>query len=356
MSVDPPIPLEEKRCYSRLVSTGHFLYFGDGKHRFYLESRCPNDKLENLATCARCIVKVVSKYQYTSNYQHGLIYEPIPPHSHLYGGAWYEENAKKWGAPAEEDLAHAIRLQKEARMDLSKVDMPTIPKKMPRPRKQTSTAPTTVSEAPAPAPVPVPVPVPELKISTEIPQDPPTVKRVRRPVSKKLSPMAPVSVEESSTYPPSTSLPILTLFQPQEPKQEEPQQELQEEKKEAVEEKPRRGRKKKEASEEEPKKRATKKKPSSYEKLVHALPVIHKDSCIPTHKEEEMEEHSIEDYETEDVILSIFILDGTVYFRDAKKNKLYRRIKEKTIGQYVGRYDPYTDSLVTDVPDSDDEE
>ncbi len=353
---------EDNRCYSRIVSTGHFLYFGDGKHRFYLESRCPNHRLEGRATCERCIVKIISKYQYTSNYQHGLIYEPIPPHSHLFGGSWYEENEKKWGKPSEEDLKHAMEIQKEARMDLSKVKASSVSKKMPRPRKNP-----TISVTPVPAPATVPPPAPsiqdltkekELSISTDIPEVPQTsskVKRIRRPVAKKLSPMSPVPVAvESSTYPPSTSLPILGLFQPpEETVTKEPVTATEIEKEdEKTEEKPRRGKKK---TDTEPKKKVTKKK-SPYEKLVHSLPVVHKDSCIPTHKEAEIEEHDIEDYETEEVRLSIFILDGTVYFRDSKKNKLYRRIKEKTIGQYVGRYDPYTDSIVTDVPDSDDEE
>ena len=69
-----------------------------------------------------------------------------------------------------------------------------------------------------------------------------------------------------------------------------------------------------------------------------------------------MEEHSLTDYETEIVRLTPFTLDGCAYFRDANKNKLYRRMKEKTPGPYVGRYDPFTETLVTDVPDSDDEE
>jgi hypothetical protein len=348
MSVQPPV-LEEKQCYSRIVPTGHFLYFGDGKHRFYLESRCPNNRLEGRATCERCIVKIISKYQYTSNYQHGLIYEPIPHHSHLFGGLWYEENAKKWGDPSAKDLAHAIRSQTEARRDLSKVTAPIESNKMPRPRKK-SIPPFT---APKPEPEPEPEPPKELRISTDVPlvpqapqlsQAPSKVKRVRRPVAKKMSPMSPVLTPmESSTYPPSTSLSILGLFQPPQETDEKTDVEVVEKEEEKQQEKPRRGRKK---AETEPKKKVTKK----------ASPLIHKDSCIPTHKEEEIEEHNIEDYETEDVLLSIFILDGMVYFRDSKKNKLYRRIKEKTIGQYVGRYDPYTDSLVTDVPDSDDEE
>jgi hypothetical protein len=78
-------------------------------------------------------------------------------------------------------------------------------------------------------------------------------------------------------------------------------------------------------------------------------------SCIPTLYEEAMEEHSLSDYETETVPLRAFILQGTTYYRDENKNKLYRQIKEKIIGPYVGRYDPFTEALVTDIPDSDEE-
>ena len=91
------------------------------------------------------------------------------------------------------------------------------------------------------------------------------------------------------------------------------------------------------------------------EPVVHPQATTHRETCIPTHLEEAIEEHSISDYETEVVSLTIFQVNDITYFRDAKKNKLYRRIKEKTSGSYVGRYDPSTDTIVTDVPDSDDE-
>jgi len=362
-----PYSLEDKRCFHRITYKSHVQNFGDGIHKFYLEFRCPNKAIEGKPMCSSCIIQNRSKHQDSRHYPHGKIYEPIPSHSHMFGGSWYEEGVKKWGEPLQSCVTYAMRLQKEARVDLSKVETPILPKKMPRPRKNpntpstpstvTSTAVATVAPV-ATTPTVSDTPVKELTISTDVPQvsDPPKVKRIRRPVAKKLSPMAPVPIE-SSTYPPSTSLPILTLFQPQQEQQE------QQEEDEKKEEKPKRGRKKKDSTEEpkepkEPKKRvaAKKKTASPYEKLVHSEPVVHKDACIPTHKEETMEEHDIQDYETEEVTLSIFILDGTVYFKDSAKNKLYRRIKEKTIGQYVGRYDPYTDSLVTDVPDSDDEE
>lgn len=367
-----PHSVLEKRCYHRITHKTHIQHFGDGKHKFYIEFRCTNQAIEGKPMCMSCMIQSISKNQESRHYPHGRIYEPIPSHSYLFGGTWYEAGVKKWGEPSPSVVAFALRHQKEARMDLSKVESPPIRILMARPRRnpnapklvmepsQTESNPSPSSE---PLPPSEPLPSPELEISNEIPKVVP--KKIRRPpAAKKVAVMEPMEPVESSTYPPSTSLPILTLFQPaQEQKEVQEQKQEQEQEQEPVPKK-RGGRKKKseveaESKEEkepkEPKKRTVKKK-ATHDKLVHPLPVVHKDSCIPTHKEESVEEQDLQDYEMEEVRLSIFILDGTVYFRDTKKNKLYRRIKEKTIGQYVGRYDPQTDSVVTDIPDSDDED
>jgi hypothetical protein len=82
---------------------------------------------------------------------------------------------------------------------------------------------------------------------------------------------------------------------------------------------------------------------------------LHKEVVLPTHIESTMEEFDTDGFEVEYVRLSTFEHESQTYFRDSKKNKLYKKIKEKTIGSYVGRYDPDTDSIHTDVPDSDDE-
>ena len=80
---------------------------------------------------------------------------------------------------------------------------------------------------------------------------------------------------------------------------------------------------------------------------------LHKEVVLPTHIESSMEEFDTDGFEVEYVRLSTFEHESQTYFRDSKKNKLYKKIKEKTIGSYVGRYDPDTDSIHTDVPDSD---
>ena len=90
------------------------------------------------------------------------------------------------------------------------------------------------------------------------------------------------------------------------------------------------------------------KKPKVAEKM------IEKEVVLPTHLEER-EEVDTDGFEIEYVKLSMFSLNDVSYFRDSKKNKLYKKIKEKTIGTYVGRYDPLTETIDHEVPDSDEE-
>ena len=99
---------------------------------------------------------------------------------------------------------------------------------------------------------------------------------------------------------------------------------------------------------------APKKKPRAIKIKEEPPTLLHKEVVLPTHKEENLEEVDTEGYEIEYIKLSLFELDRVVYFRDSKKNKLYSRIKEK-IGGYIGRFDPDTDSIHADIPDSDDE-
>jgi chemotaxis protein histidine kinase CheA len=140
-------------------------------------------------------------------------------------------------------------------------------------------------------------------------------------------------------------------------KKKEPEKEAQEESKEPQEpQEPQEEKKEEKPKEEKPKKtRAKRVTKAQKAEPAPSLPT-HQDSCIPTHLEQSMEPHRLDDYEVEYVPLTIFIYDNVVYFRDARKNKLYRRVKEKTAGSYVGRYDTVTDVILTDIPDSDDEE
>ena len=81
----------------------------------------------------------------------------------------------------------------------------------------------------------------------------------------------------------------------------------------------------------------------------------HKEVAIPTHMEKTMEEFDTDGFEIEYVSLVTFEVNETNYFRDRKKEKLYKNTKG-SIGYYVGRWDPDTESIHTEVPDSDEED
>ena len=82
---------------------------------------------------------------------------------------------------------------------------------------------------------------------------------------------------------------------------------------------------------------------------------ICKEVVIPTHIEHQIETIDIDGYDIEYVPLTYIEINHITYFRDSKKNKLYQKIKDKIIGSYVGRYCPHTETICTEVPDSDEE-
>jgi hypothetical protein len=67
--------------------------------------------------------------------------------------------------------------------------------------------------------------------------------------------------------------------------------------------------------------------------------------------EKEMNVLPVVDVET--VRLVLFQHAGKTYYHDPTKHKLYARIGAKTVGPYVGRWDPRRERICTDVHDSD---
>jgi hypothetical protein len=234
----------------------------------------------------------MSTIQWCRKIDHGTIYDPIPDRSHLFQGNWYEDGVRKWGAPSAESITKAVEHQRKARM---------------------------INDT---APSKVPSPSPDME----------PVKRGRKP---KIAPATPIvtTILPSEEFDiildpiavPST-VPITPLLQT--------------------------------VSETPVKKAAIKRprKPKALTPVKMADPsMVQKEVVLPTHMEQEREEVDTDGFEIEYVKLSVFVLGDATYFRDSKKNKLYKKIKEKTIGSYVGRYDPSTETVHTDVPDSDDE-
>ena len=100
------------RCLARRTgdTEGH-LTFGDKKHNFYAEERCwRRVAVGNKTLCRTCIKNTtLSKSGYA-----GLMTDPIPAISHIYGGEWYKTKVVVWGEPSDEHLAIAKDFQRKA--------------------------------------------------------------------------------------------------------------------------------------------------------------------------------------------------------------------------------------------------
>ena len=79
---------------------------------------------------------------------------------------------------------------------------------------------------------------------------------------------------------------------------------------------------------------------------------FHREVVLPTHQEQVREEVDVDGFDIEYVTVKVVEINGMEYFRDSKKNKLFRKLKEKSVGSYVGRYDPRTEAIL-ELPDSD---
>lgn len=280
------------RCLSRVTDNSTAQHFADQRHKFYLESRCGRPTLPNTDVCIRCSVKVEScTNQNSRSFLHGKVYELLPPKSHLYGGPWYMEGVKKWGAPSADRVEYAKQFQMEARGEYVVMPQGTTLDKQVKAMDENA-----VSEMPR-----------AKKEESDKPRKP-KIGKQKPVVGDVPENQEPVQVQEV-----------------------QPEQEVKPEVKPVKTRKPR-------------------KKP---EIGPSALLPLHKEVVLPTHMESTIEEFDTDGFEIEYVRLSTFEHESQTYFRDSKKNKLYKKIKDKTIGSYVGRYDPDMNMIHTDVPDSD---
>ena len=290
-------------CHTRITSPKTLQYFADGVHKFYLEYCCERPCLDGRDRCKSCIkIHAGARSQFDSTYPHGHMSEPIPDHSHIFGGTWYQDRVRLWGEPSPSVIALALQYQREARQhdtipneirttEPSKAKIASIPQDMARQKKVMEAVSEAVSEAVIVATIVEPVKKPRKpRIATE---------------SATVATVAPITVE----------IPVI-------------------------------------APKAKPRKKAT--KSPKVESVVIQEMGICKEVVIPTYIEQQIEEVDANDYEIEYVPLTFIEIEHTTYIRDAKKNKLYQKIKEN-IGPYVGRYCPHTESICTDVPDSDEE-
>lgn len=294
-------------CHTRITNSKTLQYFADGVHKFYLEYCCQRPCLDGQNRCKACIkIHSGARSQFDSTYPHGHMSEPIPDHSHIFGGSWYQNRVGLWGEPSPQVIALAMQHQREAQQYIplaSKAKIASISQDMARKKVVEETVVEAVTVA---------------TIETVAP-----VKKPRKPrvatASTTSTASTTVTAATAATAPiVETPAPVASTVKPIKT----------------------------------PKKKA---KPSP---KVESAPVqetrICKEVVIPTHIEQQIEEIDTNDYEIEYVPLTFIDIGQTTYFRDPK-NKLYQKIKEKIIGPYVGRYCPHTESICTEVPDSDEE-
>ena len=283
------------QCLGRIAKVDGILHFADGRQRFYLPYRCTNMCLPDSNCCSRCTGRTADKIQSSGKFDHGLCNGPIPDHSHMYGGAWY--NAKY----AKLSLTPDIRRQTD---DHYAAYMETIPA--------------------------VEDPVGEDPITEDpIAEDPITEEEpvLQNVIVKPRQKSKPIQIEEDPVVKPSTSSkrkPSTAKPSTAKPSTAKPSTA-----------------------------KAVLAKPSTA-KPSTAKPIEAPIQINATHIEQDTEEIFADDYEIEYIKLSPFELNGTMYLREPNKNKLFQK-PSKGVGDYIGRYDPYTETIRTDIPDSDED-
>jgi len=168
-------------CQKRLTFKTLLVRFGDGKHRFYLESVCGLPTLEGMALCEHCrVIQPQTKTQDVGTFSHGLVTGSYTKESHIYDSPWYHTKVKAYGQPTSEDLELAMEAQKKARAGVRAKNKETIVKK------------TVVAAAEAPAVVEAPVKEPVVAAEAPIVAPAPVAaaepvkpKKKRAPAKKK---------------------------------------------------------------------------------------------------------------------------------------------------------------------------
>jgi hypothetical protein len=102
-------------CQKRITNQELLVRFGDGKHRFYLESVCGARVVEG-ELCDYCRnVQPQTRTQDVGTFAHGLVNGEYTKESHIYDSPWYHKKVKAYGSPTAEGIELAMEAQKRAR-------------------------------------------------------------------------------------------------------------------------------------------------------------------------------------------------------------------------------------------------
>ena len=112
ISAKRQVPTDMPTCLARYTTVADKLYFGDGKHRFYME-RCCGAACEG-TVCIKCSIKNQVKTQDVRTFDHGFVGEAYPAKSQLFDSPYYHAGVLKFGAPTQEDLERAMEAKRKA--------------------------------------------------------------------------------------------------------------------------------------------------------------------------------------------------------------------------------------------------
>ena len=117
-------------CQKRITNQALLARFGDGKHRFYLESVC-GTRVHEGKLCDHCKgVVPQTRTQDVGTFPHGYVCSEYTKESHIYDSPWYHAKVKAYGSPTPEVLELAMEAQKRAkggRKTKTVADLITIP-------------------------------------------------------------------------------------------------------------------------------------------------------------------------------------------------------------------------------------
>lgn len=296
-----------ERCLGRIIRRNKeaIAHFTNGS-RFYLESRCSYTVTQG-EICSRCQgwkENGMNKKDIYGNH-FGLVTEELPSDCHIFESDWYTSKVKEYGYPSEFEMARAKQSQQEAREGVVgvkevkevkevKTEEKQKPKRQYKKKEQTPLVATTA-------------------VATE-----PIVEKPKGTVGKR-RPKNALPAEAPAP------VPVVTVSE-EKPKEEK-----------LKEEKPK---------EEKPKaKRQYKKK----EPITTVTPVVSSKVEVQAVEGKPFES----ELEIVKILVRPFTHNDVSYFRDSTKNKLYSVGKDKRPSTYVGRWDPDSETINTDFPDSD---
>ena len=188
------------QCLGR--RTNERLKFGDRLHFFYTETRCTKEpETTGGKLCKKCMNDSLKK----NHENNGVISEPLPPLSHIYGSPWYDLKRTVYGNPSSEDMAKAKKVQDDAKAAIiAAITGPKTEEKKEKKRtfKVALIAPVAAPVIAVPAPVIAAAPAP-VAVPVKAKRQP---KKVAVQIQETVQPLATESVE-----PPLQDLNCITI-------------------------------------------------------------------------------------------------------------------------------------------------